>query len=240
MAGSKNENVENVEVLDYAQQLEDAFYRYCDKYAIEPNRNEPDRADSFFSDYETLCLFRADVKNSHCNSKICVYDVESIQRIVRKYIQICYLFFIFPKVSTIANLLNFSHAVLYKWEKLNNTNDIVFYMREEDISSEEVENENIFFSNNSMHMHKLPKEVSLKRVDVIKMIRQSKQGTVTNRLSTNPQGATVLGNNDNETGLLWEPRNLAYKADLAQEAISTSDIAKKYGINGGNNSLLNG
>lgn len=227
MAGSKEdiEKVEGSEVLDYAQQLENAFYNYCDKYGIQPDRNNPEPPDSFFHDQEALILFRNPDKNAFFKSKIDFYDIETILSIVNKYIQICKLFSILPKVDTIAEVLHFSHSVVYKWKSLNTTSDIIFTIRKED---------------SSIYDSGIPEKLSLRRVDVVKMISRARQGKVFNVLSTNPQGATVLGNNDNETGLLWEPRNLAYKADLAQEAISTNDIAKKYGINGNNNSLLNG
>lgn len=241
------------EIVTYADMMEDAFYRLVDKYNINlEDKNIANKLDVVFRNIYKLVFEPGPdfIKHNHQRSVLIYYNVLEIEEIVNKYIDLCQLYNTLPKLNVFSNMTGINYYTINLWHKSNNTNKYIFTLNNDSIKDLENDSNNIIilsgnegsnniynnigYVNNSIYGNKSVSEdikiLTLKRFDIYKKIREAAQNFTRNNLQGSPVGAMASANNDEEVGLLWEPKKVLLKAEAERIALSAGDVASKYGI----------
>lgn len=119
---------EDVEVLSFAEQVEECFLEMYDRYDVAnaPEKRKNEIIDSFWTDIYKQ-VFKPDKPQlNNCKSLMMVYDVENVQEVVEMYINLCKRFGGVIKYNQFANLTGIHRDTLYRWHKYNTSGKYVF------------------------------------------------------------------------------------------------------------------
>ena len=238
-------NSDSVEVLSYAEQVEECFMELYARYDVAnaPEKRKNEIIDSFWSDIYKQ-VFKPDKPLlNNCKSKLLTYDVESIQDVIQIYINLCKRFGGVIKYTQFCNLVGYSRDCIYRWHKYNNTGRYIFTLNDSEYEEDNkyiiyysVNNNIIEYHGNTANCYRDNDKLSCRRYDVIKKLQEEMQDSNTNQLSNDTMGAAIRANNEEELGKLYEPKRMIQHEQIKQ-ALSVSDLPK-LGKLSDNNSIL--
>lgn len=227
-------NNESASVMTFAEQVEECFLELYMRYDVAnaPEKRKNEIIDSFWTDiYEQVFKPERPLLNN-CKSKLLTYDVDNIEAVIKMYINLCKRFGGVIKYNQFCNLVGYSRDCIYRWHKFNRSNSYIFSLN--DTEYEEDNNYNIYYSvdNNIIEYHgntsrysKENHELSYRRYDVIKKLKEEMQDSNTNQLSNDTMGAAIRANNEEELGKLYEPKRMIQQEQIKQ-ALSVQDLPR--------------
>ena len=227
------------EVLSYAEQVEELFLSYYEQYNIaEMAKKEKYNAIDaiFYKIYDIL--FKPDTPQiNNCKSKLRTYDIQTIESVLDKYIELCKLYGGYVKHITFCRLIGITFSCIDNWHRKNHTNGYIFTLDPND-AADENKNQYIFVDRLG-DIESLSKpnwmiegdRLSRTRFDIYKKIQEELQTYNDNALASSDMGNVVLANNSEEVGRLYEPKRMIQHEQIRQ-ALSVSELPKLGDIGG--------
>lgn len=249
-AGRKQQNIDhntadNVEVLSYAEQLEEYFLSFYEQLNVaEMTKKEKYNAiDAIFYKIYPL-LFKPDTPQmNNCRSKLRTYDIQTIESVLDKYIELCKIYGGYVKHITFCKLIGITFSCIDNWHRKNNTDGYIFTLNQNE-SDEENRSQYIYIDNiddidnlNKPNWMIEGDRLSRQRFDVYKKIQEELQAYNDNALASSDNGNIVLANNSVEVGRLYEPRRMIQQEQIKQ-ALSLNDLKLLDNSTNNTNNLL--
>ncbi len=237
-------NSDSVEVLSYAEQVEECFMELYMQYDIPnvPERRKPKAIDSIWNEIYKQ-VFKPDrPQYNNCQSKLAPWQVEQLEAVVNVYIDLCNRYGGVIKYNQFCKLVGYSRYTIDYWHKLNIDNRYIFIINSDDLykeyessvyiikDSETVDNiiqlrDNIYIDDIKANSGQERDILSRRRLDVKKKLNAEMQDENTNALSVDTMGAAIRANNEEELGKLYEPKRMIQHEQIKQ-ALSVSDLPK--------------
>ena len=234
------------EVLSWTDRIEQAFFNLVDKYNInlEDSKGLANKIDGILPDIYKL-VFEPPKDYKKINQTISYLkfnDIESVEEVVCCYLRLCNLYNVLPKINIFSAMTGISRNTIDIWNKANKNNTKTLYLNDEYMELESNQNIILYIYdsdmelkyNNNLDIYRkgdiYTKQLTSIRYDIKKKIREAAQNFTRNNLQGSPVGAMASANNDEEVGLLWEPKKVLLKAEAERIALSAGDVANKYGI----------
>lgn len=239
--GSQENNA--VEVLSYAEQVEELFLDLYMKYDVAnaPEKRKPFIVNSFWKDIYKQ-IFKPDKPQlNNCKSIIKPYDINNIESILDMYISLCDRYNGTVLIEPFCDLIGFNRYTVYLWNKNNNSNRYIFTLTD-DIIKQENDNIIIYIDNNDnvnilnnnnidnidsirlfnnrykSNMSEKDKLLSSLRFDVVKKIRDVEQTRSKLHLSNSDIGMIFRSNNEDELGLKYDAKRTIEQEQIKQIA----------------------
>lgn len=251
----KEKEQDPVEVLSYAEQVEECFLELYARYDIAnvPERRKPKAIDSLWSEIYTRVLKPDKPQVNNCMSKIMPWDIVNIQNIIDVYVNLCNLYGGVIKFGQFAKLIGYSRYTIDFWHSKNTTGKYIFTLDSDSVLSEfdnniyivnsvsDLDNVSVLHYRDNIYIQDTVNYaqdvngLSRTRMDIRKKLQQEMQDENTNALSVDTMGAAIRANNEEELGKLYEPKRMIQQEQIKQ-ALSVQDLPR-LGLSSDNSSM---
>ena len=185
----------NIEVLSYAEQVENEFMSLYMQYDVAnaPEKRKNEIIDSFWSDIYKA-VFKPDKPQiNQCNSKLQPWNIKELNEVLELYINLCKRFGGVIKYYQFCKLVGYNRYTIDLWHKANINNRTIFLLNDADIEEEYKVNGSIYilYNNNTDNMKRIYKN-DISSVYVIDDIKKDINNIYNNSITI----TDILNNSD--------------------------------------------